>query len=252
MTEPRPAGASGPRGVAKVLLQSRLWTRFSSEPNPLLKFLADGNKNGRLKRESGWLSRSEAATRNIALVCNNSDSIKHLTEAKNQILVDIKREIDCVCKFADLDRKSTHTADPCHAYGVSQSKVTHCVSHYFANNCSTARTPNPRKGLTIYNLDRKRKEVYTPRNFFKKAQRIRCKDVSLTTGELGTAFGNLDPNTLNQCVVGAQCQRTLSVNMRSKIANVPQRTNGVINWRRLAEQVAGGKDNVQPSNKDTL
>ena len=73
------------------------------------------------------------------------------------------------------------------------------------------------------------------------------------TGKLGTAFGKLNPNTLNQCVVGAQCQRTLSVNMRSKIANVPQRTNnGVINWRRLAEQVAGGKDNVQPSNKDTL
>ena len=128
-----------------------------------MKYLADGGK----RKERGWLRRSEAELRSISIFCEDGRPRSHLNEDENQILVEIKRELDRVQEI-HVSPGSRHMADLAHAYGVSLSKVKQCVGRYVANNFSTARKPNPQKGRTVFNLERKRKEVYTPRNFSRR------------------------------------------------------------------------------------
>ena len=117
----------------------------------------DGGK----RKEKGWLRRSDADLRSIPLLHKDGRAWTYLNEDKSLILVEIKRELDRVQEIR-VPPGSRHMSDLAHAYGVSLSKVKKCVGNYVANNFSTARKPNPRKGRTVFNSERKRKEIYTP------------------------------------------------------------------------------------------
>ncbi len=76
----------------------------------------------------------------------------------------------------------------------------------------------------------------------------------LTDGELNEAYTSLSEAhrlTLT-CAQGAAGLKVQLENIEAEVQRVMQHTNGCINWRRLAEQIAGGAKNVQPIGPDAL
>ena len=59
----RASVATGPSGVASIILRSKRWHRSNPAPNPLLKYLRDGRT-----KPKGWLRKNEAKMRGIRLI----------------------------------------------------------------------------------------------------------------------------------------------------------------------------------------
>ena len=55
----RHAASAGPKGVAAIILQSKQWSKFDSVPNPLLRYLYNGNTKRRNGQRIGWLRRAK-------------------------------------------------------------------------------------------------------------------------------------------------------------------------------------------------
>ena len=132
-----------------------------------------------------------------------------------------------------------------------KTKVTQCVSQYYKNNASSARKPQYGSGLTVFNSDKKRKEVFTPLEYFKRRQRKRHNE-PVSEKQLVTAFHQLDDDMRRQCVHGAESLRLACSGIHHEIEAVLKQTNGIVGWREMAEYIAGGPRQVQPVSKDAL
>ena len=239
---PPPEGA---RGVSATLLQSYSWCTLTKTPNPLLKLLRDNRK-----KEKGWLRKAEKE-----FTVKEGEPTKQLNNVENNKLVDIKKELDRL--FQVLQREwpkeyPSPIADLAHAYGVGNTKVRGCVKAYLNNNCSTTRKQRSDAGLTVFNSEKKRNEIYTPFFFFCKMQRIRNKGDILNNKQLSDAFKKLAPEVLQECERGAADLRRKIVNIESELQKVLQKTNGSVSWNNMAIFVAGGEDQVQPVGKTAI
>ena len=213
------AALAGPKGVAAIVLQSKQWPKFDLIPNPLLRYLHNGNTKRRNGQRIGWLRRAEAVLRGIALSNENGKERKHLSDTENIILVHVKEEVDQTIPIKSLPDGYTPMADLRHAYGISKSKLKTCVLKYYQNNGSAARKKRYDAGQTIFTLEKKRDEVFTPLHYYKKLKRIRHREM-LTDKQLADAFGNLDANTMRDCVIGAATLRRMVVNIHVEIERV--------------------------------
>lgn len=158
---PDPVALShGPVGVSAIILESRSWTKFHADPNPLLQYLADGNRCGKEKKRAGWLREAEAALRGVDATAEGGEQRKtHLSGADNVALVQIKVEIERVVMARPLPEGSQPIADLCHAYGVGQQKVRHCVENYLRNNLSFDRKRRADAGMPNKNNSRSRRRA---------------------------------------------------------------------------------------------
>ena len=192
--------------------------------------------------------------RGIKLFDENGKEKKHLLLEENTVLVHVKEEVDRVIALKstpNTPKGCTPNCDLRHAFGICKSKLNTCVIKYYQNNASSKRKKNSNQGLTIFNSDKKRKEVFTPLEFYKRLQRKRHRE-SITEAQLTRTYNQLDADTLHQCRLGANELMHLCVGIDTEIERVMQMTNGVISWRCIANEIAGGPDNVQAASKDAL
>jgi len=54
----------------------------------------------------------------------------------------------------------------------------------------------------------------------------------LTDKQLAEIFGNLDANTMRDCVIGAATLRRMVLNIHAEIERIMQMTNRIISWSR--------------------
>ena len=101
-------------------------------------------------------------------------------------------------------------------------------------------------GKTLTNLKKKRDQVVTPQNYFKKFKRKHHPGEVFSDAELNAAYANLSEAHRLICAQGADGLKVQLDNIEGEVQRVMQHTNGCISWRRLAEQIAGGAKNVQP------
>lgn len=178
-----------------------------------------------------------------------------LSSAENNKLVTVKMEVDLI--FLKLKSKEwpspfTPIADLAHAYSVTSRTVRDCANKHLRNKCSSSRKKRSDADRTIFNSREMREKLYTPYNYFKKAQRKHHPADRLTDEELMEAYNKLDPAVLHECQLGAEPEKQLAANIISEIKQALQKTNGSISWERLAAYITGGEDKVQPVSEKTL
>ena len=236
LTEVRQQPSSSPPqrhsepAVVSIVIASLAWQPNGDTSNPLVDFLANGNKSGRRKKATGWLRRSEAMR--FGIECNKVGNKKmQLTEEENTRLVEIKRELDSVRQRYDntWPHGITPIADLRHAYDVSESKVKACVKKYMNQGFSSKRKERSDTGETIFTSQRKRDSEFTPYSYYSKLQRMR-HNVHLSGEQLAEGFSTLDAITRHQCEVGAANLKGIVINIRGEIEWVMKQCNGNISW----------------------
>ena len=88
-------------------------------------------------------------------------------------------------------RNFSPTADLAYAFGVKETVVKTCAINEESNNASTRRKCRSDAGLTIFNFDQRREQVWTEKTNYAKKQRVINKGEGLTQEEIDTNFAQL-------------------------------------------------------------
>ena len=140
----------------------------------------------------------------------------------------------------------TPVADLRHAYGVGREKLRLIVENYMKKGLSGKRKQRSDTGETVFNCQKKRDSQLTPYYYYKKLQRKRHYDTTLTHSQLSSSFRALPADVHRQCVHGADQLKGIMANIDGEMKRVMGQTNGNVSWARLAELVAGGENQIQP------
>jgi hypothetical protein len=238
--------------IHHVIQQCNGWNpKYSNKPHPIMDMLEWGKRS----KDKGWARYHDervSGGNNIP-----AKPPKQLTPEQNLRLVNVKRETDRYSDLVNLaGERGVKGNGPIplleHAFDVGKTKVKKCIQKYNAKNGSMERKKRSDAGKTLVNSQQKRKQVCTGYSFFKKFKRQQHSGEELKTAELKQAYANLTEAERLQCAQGAEVQRTMLANIEAETKRVMQHTNGSITWERLAQQIAGGKKNVQPIGANAL
>ena len=116
----------------------------------------------------------------------------------------------------------TPMADLCYAFGVSERKVTYCVTKYYQNNQSLERKTHLDREQTIFNSEKKRKVVLTAKTFYKRCQRKRHNE-PISEGQLAGAYSQLSDDVPRQCKQRAAGLRDVVTNIHHEIKDVTKK-----------------------------
>ena len=229
----------------QVFQQCSSWhPKYTDKPHPLISMLEWGKK----KQPRGWARWHDAHLRDNR---TKRDVKGQLTAEQNALLINMKKETD---NYGNLTERAKNGAKKNtginamlqHAFAVGKSKVEKCISKFNERDGKVERKKRSDAGKTLTNSKKKRDQVVTPNNYFKKLKRKHHPGEVFTDAELNAAYANLSEADRLICAQGADGLKDQLNCIEGEVQRVMQHTNGCISWRRLAEQIAGGAKNVQP------
>ncbi|OEU05754.1 hypothetical protein FRACYDRAFT_258384 [Fragilariopsis cylindrus CCMP1102] len=204
----------------------------------LLQTLKEGKEN----KQPGWLRRDVKEA--LQLPSTPSGQLK---SPERRLLSKIKDTSSALTpsKTKGFNMLSNHA----HAWGKSKSTIQRCDT--LANPLLTAsRKQRTDAGKSIFTCEIKRKQVFTPLDFYKRYIRHNNPGEPYNDSDLRAAFELLSTEEkipYGHCALSLQMK---AANAPDDIGELLRTTNGSISWSLLSEKLRG--DGVMVANANTI
>jgi len=239
---PSSSSPATPKGLVSKLAEAVNWDSNSNKRHPVFTWLMKQRK----MNEEGWLRRTEATIAGRDIPKPKS----HLLAVKRRFLVEI--EILRRALPTNYGNNSFPLSDHAFAWGIKPFSLKRIYTLAMKRNNDVKRKTRNDKGLTIFNSQKKRQQVFRPYEVYKRHQRAINPGEVFTDQELCTGFDKLDP--VDTARVQNKTDELLdqAAFLPSEISRLLQKSDGQITWRKLAELLAGGRTQIKPASHNTL
>ena len=211
--------------------------------HPVLIFMAKMHE----RKGVGWLRVAEAKKENRAIPKAGS----HLSTTEKQLVLNLRL---CIKGTADPNNKTeAPVSEIARAWGVSRQTVLNIERRAInKNGMAIERKKRNDAGKTMLNNKRKVVQTITAKEVFLKHRRKETRGETISRGELCTEWDGLSFAQRQQWVQLSKEMQSTAMHLFEEVQSVLQRTRGVISWRQLAVQVAGGADAMLIVSPQTL